>query len=119
MGGWHVERCKRRLDEMATTSDDNTTPHFIARSLHYCTEHHYTVELFSAFSNYPLPSSHVDKSEGMSFMYIVVRYHELMMEAESRLKPSQTIKEKTTKKKNAKRLYPDFQPFSLPEPCML
>jgi hypothetical protein len=110
---------KRRLDEMATTSDDNTTPHFIARSLHYCTEHHYTVELFSAFSNYPLPSSHVDKSEGMSFMYIVVRYHELMMEAESRLKPSQTIKEKTTKKKNAKRLYPDFQPFSLPEPCML
>jgi len=26
----------------------------------------------------------VDKSEEMSFMYIVVRYHELMMEAEGR-----------------------------------
>jgi hypothetical protein len=104
---------------MATTSDDDTTSlHFITRSLN-CTEHHYTIELFSAFSNYPLHSRLVDKSEGMSFMYIVVRYHELMMEAESRLKPLQTIKEKTTK--NAKRKTPlsRLPAFSLPEPCML
>jgi hypothetical protein len=83
--------------------------HLIIRSLN-CSETTILLNCFLHFRTNPLPSSHVGKSKGMSFMYIVVRYHELMMEAESRLKPSQTIKEKR-KKKNAKRLYPDFRPF--------
>jgi hypothetical protein len=61
----------------AVTTD--TTLLFIVWSLD-CTGLYYAVELFSAFSNYHSPPATWTRvKKGSSFMYIVVRDHELMM----------------------------------------